>query len=233
MLTPALSSSCFPSACHDKWGGPHARQRYSRWRGKASHAGRNFDEGRNAIVALAKIVEKIDQSNHQRLGVTLNVGRIQGGGAINMVPDLAICHVDVRVQTALDENWITEVFEKIAKEANGEDGFLVEIHGKLTRKPKILTTKSERLYQLAVEAAKSLNQELSFTSSGGVCDGNTLAEAGLPNIDTLGVCGGKIHSDQEYLLVKSLITRSQLTLTLLVKISEALKKGLYSKDDPL
>ncbi len=215
----------------------NTRKGSGRWtvvvRGKASHAGRNFDEGRNAIVALAKIVEKIDQSNHQRLGVTLNVGRIQGGGAINMVPDLAICHVDVRVQTALDENWITEVFEKIAKEANGEDGFLVEIHGKLTRKPKILTTKSERLYQLAVEAAKSLNQELSFTSSGGVCDGNTLAEAGLPNIDTLGVCGGKIHSDQEYLLVKSLITRSQLTLTLLVKISEALKKGLYSKDDPL
>jgi len=213
------------------------RKGSGRWtvivRGHAAHAGRNFDEGRNAIVTLAKIVAKIDACNHQKPGVTLNVGRIQGGGPVNMVPDLAICYVDIRVETAMDEAWVTEIFENIRNDTNQDAGFLVECHGSLTRKPKVLTPQIETLYGLAMDVAKSLGKNLKLVASGGVCDGNTLAAAGLPNIDTLGVCGGKIHSQEEYLLVKSLTTRSQLTLALLVKISEALKKGLYSKNNPL
>lgn len=68
--------------------------------GKAAHSGREHHLGRNAIVALAHMVTKIDALNGKKEGVTLNVGHIQGGGAINVVPDLAICRFDVRNPTS-------------------------------------------------------------------------------------------------------------------------------------
>jgi glutamate carboxypeptidase len=187
-------------------------------RGHAAHAGRNFDEGRNAIVILAKIVSKIDAYNHQQPGVTLNVGRIRGGGSINVVPDLAICRIDVRIQTTADEVFVHQIFQSIAGEFNHEAGCQIEFRGRFSRKPKILTGKTEALYQVVVDAAKNIGQDLKLCPSGGVCDGNTLFEAGLPNVDTLGVCGGNIHSSEEYLLVKSLTARAKLTLAVLASI---------------
>ena len=46
------------------------------------------------------------------------------------------------------------------------------------------------------------------------------AAAGLPNIDTLGVCGGRIHTADEFMLINSLAERAKLSLNLLHKISE-------------
>jgi len=207
------------------------RKGSGRWtiivRGHAAHAGRNFDEGKNAIVLLAKIIAKIDAYNHQQPGVTLNVGRIQGGGAINVVPDLAICRIDVRIQTASDETFVSQAFQTVSDEFNREAGFQVEFRGRFFRKPKILAGKTAALYRLVVDAANNIGQHLKTRRSGGVCDGNTLSEAGLPNVDTLGVCGGNIHSSEEYLVVKSLTDRAKLTLAVLASIGDHWQNGLY------
>jgi glutamate carboxypeptidase len=48
-----------------------------------------------------------------------------------------------------------------------------------------------------------------------VCEGNNLAAAGCPNIDTLGPCGGAIHSDQEFALIPSFAERAKLSFMLL------------------
>jgi glutamate carboxypeptidase len=61
--------------------------------------------------------------------------------------------------------------------------------------------------------------ELRFADTGGCCDGNNLAAAGLPNIDTLGVQGGYIHTDQEFMLIDSLTQRAKLSLLLLDRLS--------------
>ena len=66
---------------------------------------------------------------------------------------------------------------------------------------------------------KTLDIPIGWQPSGGVCDGNNLAEHGLPNIDTMGVRGGNIHSDQEYLIVDSLLERSRLTALLLMRLA--------------
>ncbi|HSV15187.1 MAG TPA: M20/M25/M40 family metallo-hydrolase, partial [Tepidisphaeraceae bacterium] len=49
-------------------------------RGRAAHAGRDFHHGRNAIHAAAAMVMELDQINRRLPGVTVNVGRIDGGG---------------------------------------------------------------------------------------------------------------------------------------------------------
>ncbi|MDP3399964.1 MAG: acetylornithine deacetylase, partial [Brevundimonas sp.] len=41
----------------------------------------------------------------------------------------------------------------------------------------------------------------------------------LPNIDTLGVIGGAIHSDQEYAWPESFVERAQLSALILCKVA--------------
>jgi len=189
-------------------------------KGKAAHAGRDFHLGKNAICGLAELVLGIDQLNGQREGVTLNVGQIEGGVAVNVVPSLAIAKLDIRTQSVEDESWARTQIESIIKEVQKQREIKIDLMGQFGRKPKKLSGKTLALYELVQKISTSLGQPLSWKPSGGCCDGNNLSEAGLPNIDTLGVCGGKIHSDEEYLLVKSLTTRANLTYTLLTHLSE-------------
>jgi len=60
---------------------------------------------------------------------------------------------------------------------------------------------------------------IEYLPTGGCCDGNNLAAAGIPNIDTLGVQGGKIHSADEYVKVKSLTKRAKLSALMLMKLA--------------
>ena len=73
--------------------------------------------------------------------------------------------------------------------------------------------------QVVTEAGELLGQPIAFKSSGGVCEGNNLHAAGLPNIDTLGVRGGDIHSEAEYAWPESFVERAQLSALILCKIA--------------
>ncbi len=188
--------------------------------GRAAHAGRSFEQGRNAITLLSYIVNAVDGLNGKQEGITLNVGQIQGGGAINIVPALAIARIDVRLKKNGDELWVKDQLESIIASVEKRDGFKVELHGTFTRKPKIITGKTQELYNLVKELGQEIGQTITWKPSGGCCDGNNLAEAGLPNVDTLGVCGGAIHSEEEYLLVDSLAERTKLTTAILIRLSE-------------
>ena len=59
-------------------------------RGKAAHAGRNPQLGRNAIDALARFIVGLASLDDSGGAITTNVGYIQGGGPVNVVPDLAV-----------------------------------------------------------------------------------------------------------------------------------------------
>ena len=51
-------------------------------KGRAAHAGREHHLGRNAIAAMARFAVGLDDLNGQRDGVTFNVAKIDGGGAV-------------------------------------------------------------------------------------------------------------------------------------------------------
>jgi len=57
-----------------------------------------------------------------------------------------------------------------------------------------------------------------------VCDGNNIAAAGVPVVDTMGARGGAIHSADEFLLVDSLAERAALSALTIMRIAE--KGGL-------
>src|SRR5690606_13995122 len=87
-------------------------------RGKAAHAGRNFAEGRNAICKMAEVISNIHALNGQREGVTVNVGYVHGGEAVNIVPDCCICKIDVRVPNIVDQDWIENSLHNIVEDLN-------------------------------------------------------------------------------------------------------------------
>lgn len=186
--------------------------------GKAAHAGRAFDEGRNAVAGAAIIAGALHGLNGQREGVSVNVAKISGGGPLNVVADNAVVRWNVRVPDQAAADWIMEQIDRLAATPPFE-GLSLHLHGGFTRPPKPMDAAQTELFEAVRRAGVLLNQSIAWKPSGGVCEGNNLHAAGLPNIDTLGVIGGDIHSDQEYAWPASFAERTRLSALILCKIA--------------
>jgi glutamate carboxypeptidase len=186
--------------------------------GRAAHAGRAFEEGRNAVAGAAIIAAALHGLNGRREGVTVNVAKISGGGALNVVADNAVVRFNVRVPDKAAADWIDASVRAIAA-APPIEGLTLALHGGFTRPPKPMDAAQTALFEAVKEAGALLGQPIAWKSSGGVCEGNNLHAAGLPNIDTLGVRGGDIHSDQEFAWPDSFVERAQLSALILCKIA--------------
>jgi glutamate carboxypeptidase len=188
-------------------------------RGRAAHAGREPHLGRNAIRAAADVVAALDALNGKREGLTLNVGYVHGGGATNIVPDLCVVKFNVRTSHPDDECWLHEETDRILIAAGRREGYKLELRGSFTRAPKVMTPAIERLAGMIGDCGRQLGLALEFKPTGGCCDGNNLAAAGLPNIDNLGVVGGEIHSEREFVRVSSIGERARLSALLLMRLA--------------
>jgi glutamate carboxypeptidase len=188
-------------------------------RGRAAHAGRDHQLGRNAITAAARFAAALDALNGARDGVTINVAKIDGGGPVNIVPELAICRFNVRAPTPEDMADIEGEIARLAAEAGAADGITVELKGGVTRAPKPMAKPNAALFAFTRDVGAALDLPLSWTDTGGVCEGNNLWAAGCPNVDTLGVCGGRVHSTQEFVVLPSFVERSRLSALMLMKMA--------------
>lgn len=186
-------------------------------RGKAAHVGRAFNEGANAIVALSDFIQAANQLNSD--SIIINFGKIEGGGVLNVVPDLASLGINIRIENNEDMERVESKLKEIIKTINKTKNIKLELHGKFNRKPKIPNKKLEELYNLIASCAKELAIPISKRDTGGCCDGNNLFEHGLVNIDTLGVRGGKIHSPEEFVCLDSIEERINLSLAILTKLA--------------
>jgi len=189
-------------------------------RGRAAHAGREFDKGRNAVAAMADLIRHVDELNGRRHGVTVNCARISGGVAPNIVPDRAVLRVNARVPAEGDARWVELALRDIVAEIDRREGFSVSCHGGFNRPPKPLTAENERLFEAVRDCGDALGLEIAYRATGGCCEGNNLAAAGLPNVDTLGVRGGQIHSADEFVLTDSFAERAKLSALILLRFAE-------------
>ncbi len=188
-------------------------------RGRAAHAGREHHLGRNAIAALSEFIVGLDRLNGQKEGVTFNIAKIDGGGASNIVPDLAIGRFNVRMVAPEDMAWINAQLDRLTARVNEKDGMSAKLTGGFTRPPKPMAPANEVVFNWVRQAGNYLGQPISWSPSGGVCEGNNLWASGCPNVDTLGVRGGDIHSDREFIKLASLTERAQLSALILMKIA--------------
>lgn len=187
--------------------------------GKSAHAGRDHALGRSAILAMSEFIIAAEALNGTKQDVTLNVGLVEGGESVNTVPASALCQIDVRVKHANEFNEIAQKIEAIAKRLGQKESITVKVDGELNRPPKSVTTKVQALFDAYANIARDLQLPIKMVQSGGCCDGNNLMAQGLANLDTLGVRGAKIHSDQEHMHIASLVERTQMNTLFLLRLA--------------
>jgi glutamate carboxypeptidase len=186
-------------------------------KGRSAHAGRNPEDGRNAVVAAAELALRLSMSKTP--GLSINPAKIDGGSPNNVVPDLAILRVNLRPRTTDDQEIASRLIAKALDETAAAHEVFIEAHGGFGRPPKPLTEEAEALFNLVEQAGADLGQDIDWQPSGGVCDGNNIAACGVPVVDTMGVRGGKIHSSEEYLIVDSLPERAALSALTIARLA--------------
>ncbi|MGV1682487.1 hydrolase [Sphingopyxis sp. NJF-3] len=186
--------------------------------GRPAHAGRNPEEGRNALVAAADLALRLNALKSLELKV--NPAKIDGGGPNNVVPDQAILRINLRPATpeamAAAEAALRDTIANIERDHDVH----CHLHGGFNRPPKPLNPAATRLFELVRTCGVALGIDIAWKATGGVCDGNNIAACGIPVVDTMGPRGGAIHSSDEFLIAGSLVERAQLSALTMMRIVE-------------
>jgi glutamate carboxypeptidase len=184
-------------------------------RGRASHAGVDFQSGASAIVELARQIERIAGFTQLSRGITVSPGVISGGTRTNVVAAEARASIDVRVSRmkdapALDRKFrALRVFDKRCS---------IQVEGGVNRPPMERTAAIRELFGTARELAAELGVKLEESSTGGGSDGNFTAALGVPTLDGLGGVGEGAHAANESILVDRIADRTALLAMLLANL---------------
>ena len=186
--------------------------------GKSAHAGRNPQEGRNALLAAADLALRLKALT--RDGLSVNPAKIDGGSPNNVVPDHAVLRINLRPHTPDMVEYARNEIKVLIAAIEREHDVSVHLHGSFNRPPKPIDAGAEKLFGLVKQCGTDLGLTIGWKSTGGVCDGNNIAACGVPVVDTMGVRGGAIHSADEYLITQSLSERAALSALTLLRIAE-------------
>jgi glutamate carboxypeptidase len=190
------------------------------FRGVSAHAGRAFNDGLNAFYGVSDFINWSKNMMEINKDLIINLGKVEGGGPNNVVPDLAIARFNARVSTKKQRTEFEhqlEIFNRrMRKKYPG-----TELHGKFTSPPKPYSAKAKQIVDGLQECAKQLNMpKIKLVATGGASDGNKLNGHGLPNIDSLGPIGDGMHSRDEYVLIDSIKQRTKLSALYLYNITK-------------
>ncbi len=180
-------------------------------RGVAVHAGNAHEEGRNAIWALARFVDRAQQLTDYARGVTVNVGTIKGGQSKNTVPDHAEAQVDLRVTTVDDANALVEAVRRAAEEAAASiPGTSITLEGGVARLPMEATDASRALMERYAACARASGLGAGEAPLiGGGSDASTSSAMGIASIDGLGPRGKGFHTRDEQIEIATMIPKAQ------------------------
>jgi glutamate carboxypeptidase len=185
--------------------------------GRSAHAGRNPEDGRNAVVAAAALT--LELKALETMDLAINPARIDGGSANNVVPDHAVLRFNIRPANTEAAERFQGQLRDLLRNLEADHEVATRLHGGLSRPPKPVDGKAQQLFDLVRRSGADLGQSIAWKPSGGVCDGNNIAACGVPVVDTMGVRGGAIHSPGEYLIASSLAERAALSALVLHRLA--------------
>jgi glutamate carboxypeptidase len=180
--------------------------------GRAAHAGLDPEKGVNAIVELAHQTLRLSALNDYGRGVTVSVGLVEGGSALNVVPACASAKVDVRFWTPEDGKNLIAAIRGLTPVTAGAK---IEVSGGINRPPMPRSEKNIALYEHARDLAAELGFELKDEVVGGGSDGNFIAAMGVPTLDGLGVDGAGAHAEHEHIVIDDIPRRAALLTRLM------------------
>ncbi len=184
--------------------------------GVSAHSGGNWQDGRSAVVALARKILEIHALVDLAGGTTTNVAPIWGGTRPNVVPPEAGCEIDLRVGSVAEG----ERLERIILAMAGDDGngLRIEVEGGMNRPPMVETPEIAALHAMAHGIAARHGYDLPKSHRGGGSDGNFTAAMGIPTLDGLGCTGAGAHAPFEHILWQDLAPRCATLCELLETI---------------
>jgi glutamate carboxypeptidase len=189
--------------------------------GKAAHAGNLHHEGRNAIWALARFIDRAQALTDYDAGQTVNVGFIEGGIGKNTVPERATANVDIRfLTTAQGTALITALHAAAETAAASVPGTRIELKGGISRQPLERSEKAEALFLAYAKAHRESGLGDSESALvGGGSDANTASEAGIPALDGLGPRGSGFHTLDEQTERASLLPKTEALVRYLASLT--------------
>ena len=147
-------------------------------RGRAAHAGVRPETGRSAVVAAAKAIAAM------RLGrldaeTTANVGMIEGGSAINVIPER--CRIVAEVRSLDEDRAAAVTTETVDHLQDAADAGECDLDLQVQRMFRGYRTKPKAPQLAAAERAlRACGYEPRHIPSGGASDANSFEAAGLP-----------------------------------------------------
>ncbi len=144
--------------------------------------------------------ENLDDSNHWYN--TINIGKIEGGQKVNIVPDFAQADIDIRFTEKYTLNEIQNLVSYLAKK------FDLDLEILSTGNPVIVDTDSV-YFRKFLESYRRVIGDVVFDVEHGATDGRFFASLGIPVI-TLYPVGGGIHSEYEWVEIDSLYKMYEL-----------------------
>ncbi len=178
--------------------------------GRAAHAAKIPNDGRSAILGLAAYVLAAAKIPAELPGTLVNTGNIKGGTpATNVIPDLAVAELDLRVTQMSDEPQLFARLRALAAEIGAAHDVKFDLKLWLNRPPKENLPTEAALFPHFQRAAADLGMKpFNWIHGGGASDGNFLGAAGLPCFDGIGPEGDHLHSAREYCRVDTIATRA-------------------------
>ena len=181
--------------------------------GKSAHTGARYKIGINAINKMTKILHslqklkmKYKKNSFFQFGPRLTISQIEGGQAINIVPDKCTIKVDIRLVPSQTKNTVMKDLEILLNKLKKDDPqFRVELKPYLYQPPFLTSKNNEIVRILKKNAEEILNKKIKLVASGASNVGNLIGNRGIPTVCGFGVDGDNFHSENEFIFVNSVL----------------------------
>jgi tripeptide aminopeptidase len=197
---------------------PAANRMEFRVHGLEAHAGVCPEKGINAIKVAAEGIAQMQlgRIDHE---TTANIGVVEGGMAVNIVPNQVVLKGEARSHDSdklkrQTEHMLRCLEEAAARHSLEFDGkrHQARVEAKIERDyDRMDVPESAPIVQLVHAAARNLNLDVKTHATGGGCDANVLNQKGLV-VANLGTGMREIHTVNEWLDLKDLYLSAQMVL---------------------
>ncbi len=175
-------------------------------KGRAAHAGFEPQAGTNACVALASKLKEIQELSRYADGVSVNPGVIRGGTKANVICENAQVDIDIRFRKLTELKEIEEKIATILKEKsltlfNPKFPVIFGIK-KTIYLPPLSEENSKDLLNVVKKTGEGLQIQITNKPAGYGSDAGHLSGMGVKVLAGLGLPGGGIHSEREFVDVK-------------------------------
>jgi len=189
--------------------------------GRAAHAGRDAANGISAVTALCEAVAAAARLADPPRRI-VNMARLVGGEAANIVPDRASAEGNIRWQSEADGQALMAGLRALGRGAPDDLPHVV-VDIRVNRPVKERSQAVEALVRCMGDAAGVLGLQVGAGFTGGVSDGNIVQAAGVPTIDGMGVRGGNLHRSDEFAELDSLGERAALLALTMLRVRDSIR----------